>query len=389
VKIVYLAIIDVTAEAAQTRHVFEVCENWIMLGHQVTLFVPDVPENPSQILCTKVVKVKTFGLKPGFFLTLVYNLAVVLYLLRHKILNGIDVVYTRNSAFEFVPIVCLKIFGVRYIAEINGLDSEQKRLYGLPEWKIRVSEWLNGICYALSDAIIVVTEQIRDFLVHRYPSAREKIHVVPNGANVEISVPIPKDTACERLALDIDHTYLVFVGTLKKWHGVENAIAAVEKLIECDDNWALLIVGDGPEKNYLQNMTIRKGLDERIMFMGKVKYDEVPFYIGAASVCLAPFDKARNDLTGLSPLKIFEYMACGKPIITTRVGGLERIIDQHECGMVVDPENVDGLVKAITKLLSEPELAEKLGKRGRRAAVEHYTWRKIGDRIIEIINSVD
>ena len=384
-KIAYLGIIDITREAAESRHVSEVCENWQRLGHEVTLFVPDVPGKASQSLSTKIVKVRTFGLKPSFPLTMVYNLSAAFHIVKHFVLNGIDLVYSRHSMLEFIPVLCLKPFAIRYATEINGLDSEQKRLYGLAEWKIRVSEYLDGICYRLADAIVTVTDEIRNFVLSTYGVNVNKVHVVSNGANVNISRPIPSEVACVEAGMDPSCTYLVFVGSLKKWHGVQNAILALKSLIGNYPRLKLLVVGDGRELKNLKSLAKREALEEQVIFAGKVRYDQVPYYINAGTLCLAPFNTQRNDLTGLSPLKIFEYMACGKPIVTTMVGGLERIIDEHQCGCVVEPDNLEALVEGIDKLLCNPELCEKLGRNGRRAAEEFYAWPKISERLLSII----
>jgi glycosyltransferase involved in cell wall biosynthesis len=386
-KISYLAIIDITAEAAQTRHVFEICENWCRLGHQVILFVPHVAGNPSQRLSTKIVKVRTFGLRRGFLLNLFYNSFCILYLLKQLYSNGMDVVYTRQSSLEFIPMWCLKIHRVKYISEINGLDSEQKRLYGIATWKIRISEWFNAICYILADAIVVVTEEIKNYIVSTYPGISKKVHVVTNGANIEVSKPISKEVACSELGLSPDLTYMIFVGSLKKWHGVENAILALERLIEEGRKLELIIVGDGPEKGHLESVVKMKKLDGYTLFAGRVKHDMVPFYIGASYLCLAPFDRSRNDVTGLAPLKIFEYMACGKPIVTTRVGGLERMIARHNCGVAIEPERIDCLVEAVRGLISQPKLAEHMGRNGREAAEKYYAWPAISRKVLEIIQS--
>ena len=384
-KIAYLGIIDITREAAESRHVFEVCENWQRLGHEVSLFVPDVPGKPSQSLFTKIVKVRTFGLKPSFALTMVYNFSVIFYFLKHFVSNGIDIIYSRHSMLEFIPVLCFKPFAIRYATEINGLDSEQKRLYGLAKWKILVSEYLDGICYRLADAIMAVTDEIRSFVLSTYGVNQNRVHVVSNGANVKISRPMPLELACMKLGIDPSYTYLVFVGSLKKWHGVENAILALKSLIGNHPTLKLLVVGDGYELQNLKMLVKNEALERQVIFAGKVRYDQVPHYINAGTLCLAPFDTQRNDLTGLSPLKIFEYMACGRPIVTTMVGGLERIINEHKCGCVVEPDNVEALVEGIDELLCNPTLCEKLGRNGRRAAEEFYAWPKISERILSVI----
>lgn len=90
-------------------------------------------------------------------------------------------------------------------------------------------------------------------------------------------------------------------------------------------------------------------------------------------------------MTGLSPLKIFEYMACGKPVVTTRVGGLDRLMAKHDCGIAVRAGDIEALAKAISELLSNPKLSEHYGTNGREAAVKYYSWSSISKRILEIV----
>jgi glycosyltransferase involved in cell wall biosynthesis len=384
-RIAYLGIIDIAAEGAETRHVFETCGNWKRLGHAVTLFVPNVRGQASQRLDVQVVKIQTLGLRQSFQLTLMYNVMSIFYFLKEFSSKGLDIVYSRQSMLEFIPLFFLKRLGVRYVAEVNGIDSEQKKLYGMADWKIRLSEYLYGVSYRLADGIVTVTDEIREYLNGRYPKTKAKTYVVSNGANVEVSRPIKKADACRELEFDPEKVYFVFVGSLKKWHGVENAILSVERLIIHDANIRLLVVGDGPERGYLQSVVARKGLERNVTFVGKVKYSRVPLYIGTATACLALFDRERNDRTGLSPLKIFEYMACGRPVVATDVGNLKNIIGRHECGLIVKPGDIDAMSQALMKLVRNPELAKKLGENGREAAVRYYSWRAISEKLLDIM----
>jgi glycosyltransferase involved in cell wall biosynthesis len=387
-EIAYLAIIDIAAEGAENRHVFEMCENWNRLGYKVTVFVPNTKGVPSERVGVQIVKMQTFRLKASFLLSFLFSFMSIFYLMRRFSRKGIDIVYTRQSMFEFIPVFFMKQLGVRYVAEVNGIDSEQKRLYGMAKWKIYLSEWLHTLCYCLADSIVTVTDEIRDYLAERYPKTKGKTFVLSNGANVDISIPIPKEDACRRLGLSSSCTYLVFVGSLKKWHGVENAILLLERLVRNGDKVRLLVIGDGPEKEYLENVTKTKGLEECVNFVGKVQYRRVPLYIATASACLALFDNERNDRTGLSPLKIFEYMSCAKPVVTTDVGNLRRIIERHECGIIVKPGDIDGMAEAVMRLIRDPELAKELGDNGRAAATSYYNWGMISEKVLEIICGV-
>jgi glycosyltransferase involved in cell wall biosynthesis len=246
---------------------------------------------------------------------------------------------------------------------------------------------LYGICYRLADSIVAVTDGIREYLNERYPTTRAKTFVTSNGANIEISRPLEKIDACGELGLDPDRTYLVFVGSLKKWHGVENAISVAERLIENNDGIRLLVLGDGPERPFLRNVVAEKGLEKRVTFLGKVKYDQVPLYIGTATACLALYNRKSNDRSGLRPLKIFEYMACGRPVVTTDVGNLRSVIGKHKCGLIVEPGDLDAMSEAVMNLVRDPNLARELGENGRKAAVRYYSWRAISEELQSILHA--
>ena len=91
-NIVYLGIIDISAEGAETRHVFETCEAWNKLGHVVTLFVPNMKGEPSHRLSIQIVKMQTFWLKKSFLLTIIYNVVSIFYLLKHFSSKRVDIV---------------------------------------------------------------------------------------------------------------------------------------------------------------------------------------------------------------------------------------------------------------------------------------------------------
>ena len=103
---------------------------------------------------------------------------------------------------------------------------------------------------------------------------RHKIYVISNGANVEISRPIPRELACRTLGLDLGYIYLVFVGSMKKWHGIENAIFALKLLIGSYPKLKLLVVGDGHEVGSLKAIVEKEALRDEVIFAGKIKYDQ-------------------------------------------------------------------------------------------------------------------
>jgi glycosyltransferase involved in cell wall biosynthesis len=109
-------------------------------------------------------------------------------------------------------------------------------------------------------------------------------------------------------------------------------------------------------------------------------YEEIPFLINIADICVAPFINERNRKTGVSPLKIYEYMACGKPVVSSRIEGLE-FIEKEYAGQLVEPDDAVSLAKALQDLLANTNTRIEMGRRGLKIAREKFSW---DSRVVEI-----
>ena len=120
-----------------------------------------------------------------------------------------------------------------------------------------------------------------------------------------------------------------------------------------------------------------------VVFTGLVQHDNIPEYLAAMDIVLAPYP----ELTFFyySPLKIFEYMACSKPVVTGNTEGNKDIIAESNAGLVVRPERAHELASAIIKLLNDKQLSQQLGGNGRRAVIERYSWTNIARRVSEVL----
>ena len=153
------------------------------------------------------------------------------------------------------------------------------------------------------------------------------------------------------LGLENSKKYVCFVGHLAAWQGVEFLIYASPLILEKCPDVRFLVVGDGAMKNKLLEITSELGLSDKFIFTGRVPYESVPLYINAADVCVAPFIKERNSKIGLSALKTYEYLACGKPIVASSIPGVKDLIDSSGGGISVTPENPTELAAAVIKLI--------------------------------------
>ncbi len=140
-------------------------------------------------------------------------------------------------------------------------------------------------------------------------------------------------------------------------------------------------------KNELLNLSRELGIEDRFIFTGVVPYDRVPAYINASDVCAAPFILARNAKIGLSPLKLYEYMACGKPVVASAISGVADALEASKGGISVLPENPEALAGAILKLLENKELRASMGSKGLSYVTENYSWYSVARQVDGVCKS--
>ena len=140
-------------------------------------------------------------------------------------------------------------------------------------------------------------------------------------------------------------------------------------------------------KDNLFKLCKELGVEDRFIFTGVIAYDRVPLYINASDICTAPFIFARNAKIGLSPLKLYEYMACGKPVVASNISGVSDVIEASGGGISVLPENLDALADGILKLLENPDLRLKMGSKGLSYVTENYSWYSVAKKVNEVCKS--
>ena len=178
-----------------------------------------------------------------------------------------------------------------------------------------------------------------------------------------------------------------YVGTFPNWHGIEELIYSSIKVLKRFPNTKFLMVG--PYYKYAKELTEKLGISDAYIFTGPVPYQEVPRYINAADIMVAPYNPSRNELRrkyGIgSPIKIFEYMACGKPVITTELEPITNVVQNGKTGIIVPPGDTNSLSEALIRLLENPKNAEEMGKSARMAVEDHYSWRSLAKRIEKVL----
>jgi len=153
--------------------------------------------------------------------------------------------------------------------------------------------------------------------------------------------------------------------------------------LKTNKNVKLVLVGYGPELNNLKNMAKELNISENVVFTGKIPHGDLQFYYNLADVFVFPTLRLEAG-----PLVIPEAMACEKPVIASRIGGIPTVIENYKDGILIEPGNLIELKDRILEVLSDEELARKLGKNARRKIVSRYSLDRMLEDTIQVYKKV-
>jgi glycosyltransferase involved in cell wall biosynthesis len=267
------------------------------------------------------------------------------------------------------------------IMELNSPLSVEQATYratGLGDLAARAERW----ALARADAVLAVSTPLRDYAIS-LGAEPDRVHVVPNGVDPELFKPGEPDLEVrKRWGLDEDPV-LGFVGGLRPWHGVEVLPALLDRLVSRYPGLRLVIVGDGPLRGELEHELRERRLARSAVLTGSLPHEEVAALIHQFDVALAPYSRPNHDFY-FSPLKLYEYMACGVPVVAAALGQIEEVVRDGETGLLYPPGQQDALLAACERLLSDPDLRRRLGRDAAKEVHNHYTWDRNSERVVEL-----
>jgi glycosyltransferase involved in cell wall biosynthesis len=391
-KILYITLENLSLHKGSVIHIREVIEGLEKRGHQVGLIGNASDEiepashfyniYPKTLFRFKYLRSK----RKSYFIS-----SVLLFLTLFRILGQYDIIYARDFHTVIIALIPRLVFKKKVVFEINGLASEEQQLKkhsplnSILAASIQKAEKLATRC---SDRIVSVTPLIAIYLTHYFHCQPTKVEVIGNGVNTKKFHPIDDERllGSERMRLGIkkEDIVIAFVGNLAPWQGVNILIESASKLLAHDENLKFLIVGEGFLRASIEKRVSDSGYEKKFIFTGMIKYEDIPILINIADICVAPFISRRNRITGVSPIKVFEYMACGKPVISSRIEGLE-FIEKEGVGHLIEPEDVTGLEKALYDLIKDFQERMRMGQRGLALARERFSWESCATKIEKVL----
>jgi len=228
-----------------------------------------------------------------------------------------------------------------------------------------------------------------------YKADPARVAVIPCGVDPEVFHPVRQADAREKLARDQCERLILFVGRIEQIKGIDVLLRAMALLFfrrpDLRSEVCLLVVGgaldpgdEAPETEKileLRRLVHEHRMEANVSFVGSRDQEDLALYYAAADVCAVP------SLTESFGLVALEAMACGTPVVGTRVGGLQTVITDGESGLLVPAGDYEALAEAIARVLTDARLRMHLAH-GARDRAEHFTWRRVGDRMVELYERV-
>lgn len=250
-----------------------------------------------------------------------------------------------------------------------------------PTWKERrklaALRRRESAVYRFSNGIAALTEWLIRDLREEYDVAT-RAAVVPDGGDLTAAAMASRKTGWS------EPPNMLYLGSLHPWKGVECLIAAMPQI-----EMGRLLIAGGPEPRVeaLRGLATELAVEERVVFLGMVPPAERFHVIDDADICLLPLTDTAIGSRYTSPLKLFEYMAMGKPVVAADVPALRSVIVSGENGILVPVGDPPRLATAVNALLADREVARSIGRSGRQR-VEAFSWQARASKLIELFQEI-
>ncbi len=398
-QLVYIANARLPTEKAHGYQIVKMCEAFAQNGASVLLLHPfryqhdprlqgqsafdyyDIPPvfEVRTLTNLDVILLKRF-LPQGIFTMLVFTRALLwgLYAALVARKEKADLYYTRNIEIAF----WLVWMGLPTVYEAHVVPKGGRRRF------------LRRIAFRPALRLVVVlTSFIKErFVELGFPA--EKGIVLPDGVDLSLFEGLPSKEECRRrLGLPLDRVIIGYIGrfrTMTMEKGIPELVQTMVHLLPFDGQEPLLLCVGGPMDAvpaYL-DLAMRCGVSEhRLRFVDHVPSKKVPLWIRACDVVTIPWPWTEFSAYFTSPLKLFEYMAAGVPIVATDLPSIREVLRHGENAWLVAPGNPKTLAEGIERTLNDAELAAHIGRQARED-VGQYTWEQRAEKITAFVRAL-
>ncbi|MEW6085916.1 MAG: glycosyltransferase family 4 protein [Chloroflexota bacterium] len=306
-------------------------------------------------------------------------------------LNDIQLIHERYNGIAVGGALASKKLGVPFILEVNADFFDQSKAQGRPIRGLQreIFRMKTRYCFERADKIICVSEQLRIHMIEKWNLTPGKTVTLECAADVA-AFGRHFDTKKVRQKFNLNtEPIIIWIGGFYRWHDLDLLLESFIKVVNRLPQTKLILVGDGQNRVHFEQRVKAVGLERSVIMVGLIEHEKIPEILSVADVAVAPIPalSAQDGGTGV-PLKLFEYMAAGKAIVTTNVYQSASVIQNGFTGVLVEPGNVEGFAESIIKILVDDDERKRLARNARQRAVEQHSWNKYSELLENIYYDV-
>jgi len=377
--IVFICENDLTQQIGGTIHVQQIINALKKYTPDILLIAPDYHHKGINDLGVKTITIKTP--KTRVLKWLYYYFLSTLVIFRLSLQQKI-IVYSREMPYNlFLPLIC-KLFNIPLFIELNGVFLSEMKDLGYSRSSYIFSRLIEKLVLSSAQKITCVSDEIK-YTVSAELKIPEKAFVtIPNGTDINSFYPKNKIESRKTLELPEENFIIGFIGSCYPYHDIDTLIRTVPRLIKNIPQLHIVIVGDGFMLEDWKKLSGSLKLTNHVNFIGYVPFEMANDYINSLDICFAGY---KQNTFGF-PMKILDYMACNKPVISSRIPAITKYFHESNTFKIVNPENIDLLKNAITDLY---QIRNQEIKTHREFVLNNYTWDHTARKIINTIENLE
>lgn len=291
-----------------------------------------------------------------------------------------DRIYERYSLFLFSTLLLGKIYNIPVIYEIND-SSQLVRLR--PLFFKRFASWIEQKIFSQASGLVFVSKRLREIILGAYPSVNTQNIVSPNASNKNIFFfdENEKQNCKKNLNLQ-DKTVCGFIGCFAFWHGVHHFMDKMAPNLAKHPNLVLLLIGDGETLPRVREIVQKHNLEEQVILTGNVPHGEIINYVRAMDFSVLP---SSNEYG--SPMKMFELMGAGVPLVAADYPPVVEILEDGIDGWLFPQGNFDACIDLLIDIHHHPEKIQEAAQLAEQKIHRHHQWSNNADDLDALFNS--
>lgn len=290
-----------------------------------------------------------------------------------------DIVHTHTWYTNLAGFYAKQLYDIKLVSTVHSLEPKRPWKREAMGNAYRLSGWAEETGLKSCDKVIAVSKDDKKDIIECYGIEEGRVEVIPNGVDIRKYRRRENSSILEKYR--VMKPYVLFLGRLSRQKGVFDAVEASRRLPKGVK--LVLVTGKADEKGLEEELAKRVNDRENILWVNKMLTEaEVVALCSGCEVFLSP---SVYEPFGIMNL---EAMACSRPVVSTRVGGIKDVVVDGETGFLVDPGSPEDLAEAVNKILFDKALAEKMGRAGRMRVAKEFSWERIAEKTLNLYKTI-